>query len=105
MLKYYFALFLLSGLFIMSCAGSVPEASPQQVQWASARWPGTGVRELSESREMYIEKCSGCHSLKVPSKYTEEEWKPIYEKMGKKAKLSRDEYEKIWRYISTMSKK
>ncbi|MGE5429900.1 MAG: c-type cytochrome [Syntrophomonadaceae bacterium] len=105
MLKYYFALFLLLGLFIMSCSSSVPEPSLQQVQWASARWPGTDIRELSEGRDMYIEKCSGCHSLKIPSNYTEEEWTPVFKKMDKKAKLSEDEREKIWHYISAMSKR
>lgn len=105
MLKYYFALFLLLGLFIMSCASSVPEPTQQQVQWASDRWPGTAQKELSDGREMYIEKCSGCHSLKVPSKYTEEEWTPVFKKMSRKAKLTDAEYEKIWRYISTMAKR
>lgn len=105
MLKYYFALFLFLGLFIISCAGSVPEPSVQQIQWASARWPGIGAGELSEGREEYIEKCSGCHSLKVPSNYTEEEWMPIFKKMSRKAKLTDAENETIWRYISTMAKK
>ncbi|HEX2963199.1 MAG TPA: hypothetical protein VHO43_15480 [Ignavibacteriales bacterium] len=105
MLKYYFALFLLLGLFIASCASSLPEPSVQQVQWASARWPGIGAGELSESRQMYIEKCSGCHSLKVPSDYTEEEWEPVFKKMSRKAKLTDAENEKIWKYISTMAKR
>lgn len=105
MLKYYFALFLLLGLFIMSCASSIPEPSLQQVQWAYEEWPGTGQKELSESREMYIAKCSGCHSAKVPSNYTEEEWGPIFKKMSRKAKLTDAEYAKIWQYISTMAKR
>ncbi|MGE5352916.1 MAG: hypothetical protein ACM3S2_18085 [Ignavibacteriales bacterium] len=105
MLKYYFALFLLLGLFIMSCASSVPEPSAQQLQWASDKWPGVGVKDLSEGREMYIEKCSGCHSLKVPSDYSEEEWAPVFKKMSRKAKLTEAENEKIWRYISTLAKR
>lgn len=105
MLKYYFALFLLLGLFVISCSSSIPAPTQEQIQWASSKWPGTGAKELSEDRDLYIAKCSGCHSLKVPSDYTEEEWKPILNKMGKKAKLNESEYEMIRQYVSTLSKK
>lgn len=106
-MKYFYLGFILflSAILIVSCAGSIPEPAQEQVQWASAKWPGTGMKELSEGRELYISKCSGCHSLKGPSNYTMDEWKVFLGKMKNKAKLNDTEHEKIWYYLASMSKK
>lgn len=105
MLKYYVILCSLTALFVISCSGSIPEPTQDQVQWASIRWPGTDFKELSEGRELYISKCSGCHGLKDPSNYTEKEWEPLLRKMGKKAKLDDSQYEKIHHYVTALSKR
>ncbi|MDP4197692.1 MAG: cytochrome c [Bacteroidota bacterium] len=105
MMKFYLSICILNALFLVSCSGSLPEPTSEQVQWASNKWSGISISELSEGRNLYIDKCSGCHSLKDPSDYTEEEWGTVLKKMSRKAKLTDAEYEKISHYISTMSKR
>ncbi|MGE5680958.1 MAG: c-type cytochrome [Bacillota bacterium] len=105
MIKFYLSVCILSVLFLISCSGSLPEPTSEQIQWASNKWPGISTRELTEGRNIYIDKCSGCHGLKAPSDYTIEEWKPLLEKMKNKAKLNDAENEKVWYFIASMSKK
>ncbi|MGE5496669.1 MAG: hypothetical protein ACM3Q2_01250 [Syntrophothermus sp.] len=104
-MKYFYQGFIpvLLMILIASCAGTIPEPAQEQIQWASAKWPGTGKKELSEGRELYILKCSGCHSLRQPDSRSENEWRQIMPKMGKKAKLTDSEYEMILRYLSALS--
>ena len=88
-----------------SCSGSIHEPASGDIQRASQRWPEVNAGTLRQGRQLYIAKCSGCHSVKAPSRYSEAEWDSVMTPMGKKAKLGNEEYEKILHYVLTMSKK
>lgn len=105
MMKYYLMIFILNAFFFISCSGSLPEPTSEQIQWASVKWPGITIKELSEGRDLYINKCSGCHSLNNPADYTMEEWDKWLVKMKPKAKLNEAEYEKIRYFVMSASKK
>jgi len=92
-------------IVLFSCSGTVPEPTLEHGAWAAKKWPGTNVQSLSQGRELYIVKCSGCHSVKPPSLFSDAEWDTLLPPMKKQAKLKNEEYEKIFQYVITMSKK
>jgi hypothetical protein len=71
------------GLFLSACAGQVPHLTP--------RFEG--------GRSLFITKCSGCHTLRLPQAYSAERWPGILDKMQKLAKITDEEREEILRYI------
>lgn len=104
-MKLNFLFFIVIIFGMMSCSGALPEPSEEHSKWAAHRWSGATVQSLSEGRQLYVVKCSGCHSVKPPSLYSEAEWDTLLPPMKKEAKLKKDEYEKIFQYVITMSKK
>ena len=56
--------------------------------------------ELAEGKDLFVNNCAKCHSLKNPNNYTAEEWKPILDKMAKRAKISDAEKEKVYKYVT-----
>ena len=60
----------------------------------------TSYKELLEGREIYINKCGGCHSLIIPEKFNAEEWNKWVEDMEPKAKLSGEEKQLILKYLT-----
>ena len=99
-----FSIFILPGFVLLSCSGAIPQPTFMQVERASQRWPGTDSETLAHGRQLYVAKCSGCHSVKVPSVYSEFQWDTLMRTMGTSAKLTKDEYEHILHYVLTMSK-
>lgn len=56
--------------------------------------------ELAEGKDLFLNNCAKCHSLKNPNDYTPEKWKPILATMAKRAKISDAEREKIYNYVT-----
>jgi len=56
--------------------------------------------ELAEGKELFVNNCAKCHSLKNPNDYSPEEWKPILDKMAKRAHLSDAEKQKVYNYVT-----
>jgi len=98
-----FFIFMLPVIILLSCSGAIPQPTIKQADQASQRWPGTNSETLAQGRQLYISKCSGCHSVKVPSLYSEAQWDTLLRTMGTSAKLNKDEYDKILHYVLTMS--
>jgi hypothetical protein len=67
--------------------------------------PGSSVtaERLNSGRTIYLSenKCASCHNPKSVREYTAEEWeKNILPRMGKKAKLTPDEYDSVLAYVA-----
>ena len=93
-------LLIILGFFVLGgCAASLPPLTPNQIGWASQRWPGADASTLEADRQLYRAKCSHCHSAVAPEKKSIYEWPHWLDKMTPKAKLSADERERIWRYL------
>lgn len=91
---------LFSIVMLSGCGGTVPLPTAEHRSYAENRWQGKNVN-LDLGRDMYIEKCSGCHSLIPPSKFGEEKWMEEIKEMKVKAKLSDDEEFAILTYVLT----
>lgn len=89
-------------LLFLGCAGSIPEPGEKQAVHAEARWPGTGLADLQRGRGLYVERCSGCHSLHRPSEYRADQWPLILKDMAPKAKIDAAHSDSILRYLLAM---
>ncbi|MEO6884487.1 MAG: cytochrome c [Bacteroidia bacterium] len=61
--------------------------------------------DLQQGYHTYTAKCGECHKLKIPNKFTVDQWNDIFPKMAKKAKLSDQEYKETQRYVMIMQSK
>ncbi len=88
---------------LVSCVSSIPIISETDVTRAQMQWSGVTREQLCSDRELYILKCSGCHSLHIPNQYSTGKWNSILPVMNIKSKLSIAEGERIKRYLSLFS--
>lgn len=56
---------------------------------------------IAEGKSLYGMNCAKCHELFDANKFTAEEWKPIVLRMQKQAKISDEQREKIYAYLTT----
>ena len=61
---------------------------------------GLSDLQVSEANVLYIIKCARCHKFYDPAGYEENEWSSWMKKMGKKSKLTPDQYELLSRYLA-----
>ncbi len=94
---------IISSIFF-SCAGTIPSPTEIDVQRAKLRWPGTRIQDLNDGRTFYINRCSGCHSLHSPKRFTEQQWKKIFPEMKTRAHLKEDDSKLVYRYLLTLAK-
>ena len=88
--KYF--LIALFGLLIFSCSPKiVPNEELKKVELTP---------ELAEGKILFENNCAKCHKLYNPKSYSSEDWKFILVRMQKKAKISDEQREKIYHYIT-----
>lgn len=98
--------------FAYGCTAKKAVAPTQEVKEASAfRVISTvePVKEkiavtaetLAEGKSLYGMNCAKCHSLYDAKDFTAQEWMPIVMRMQKKAKISDEQREKIYAYLTT----
>ena len=63
--------------------------------------PKITAEVLAEGKSLYGMNCAKCHELYDAKSFTAEEWKPIVLSMQKKAKISDEQREKIYAYLTT----
>ena len=56
---------------------------------------------LVEGKSMYEVNCAKCHKLYDKSDYSASEWKPIVLRMQKNTRISDEQREKIYAYLTT----
>ncbi len=95
--------FIWFAILLAGCISSIPIVSEIDVSKAQVQWSGVTLEQLRSDRELYIIKCSGCHSLYKPDQYSDAEWNSILPKMNIKSKLNSVESEQIKRYLSLYS--
>lgn len=58
------------------------------------------IEKLGKGRALYVSKCSSCHTLYLPEKYTKAEWTKWVDRMAPKAKITDQEKELIQAYVT-----
>ena len=88
-----------------ACTSALPHATPGDVQWARQRWSDTGEQDLVGGRALYVETCSGCHDLHLPSELPAGRWQHTVELMQTEhgVRITPDDEQRIVKYLVTMS--
>ncbi len=84
---------------LLGCASALPMPELRHIQWARHEWPDADSISLLQGRDLYISKCSGCHSLYEPHSYSPSQWDSSLVVMSKKAKTNAEQTQSIRRYI------
>ncbi len=61
--------------------------------------------KLLAGRNLYVQKCSNCHNLFLPERFTDEKWNSKLDTMQVRAKINNNERELIYHYIISHPKK
>jgi cytochrome c2 len=89
--------FLGSILLLISCSS--------QLYIPIEATPTVSLENLKTGREIYVKKCSSCHQLHLPNQYTEKVWMHNLNEMQVRAKISDEEKQLIYQYITNAPKK
>ena len=84
---------------LFGCSAALPVLTDEHVRRVQTRWPTASLHTLETGRQKYIDRCGGCHSLHLPSEFTEEQWRKALDEMHSRARTSVEEQELILRYI------
>jgi mono/diheme cytochrome c family protein len=87
----------------VACAAALRQPTELDVRSATPHWPGTTLKDLQRGRSLYVRRCSGCHTLYLPSAYDAEVWPSLVESMSGKAALSREQQKDITRFVVTLA--
>ena len=94
-----------AALFVVSCgtqkAAPVAAAEPAPPTATETAKAVTLTPELAEGQNLYENNCAKCHKLYDSKDFTAEEWTPIVMRMQKKARISDEQREKIYAYLTT----
>jgi cytochrome c5 len=60
--------------------------------------------QFMEGKITYEANCARCHALKEPSNYTADEWTKWIDKMAPRAKISEEQKQQIFNYVSVNAK-
>jgi len=56
--------------------------------------------DLLRGRKLYVNHCSSCHNLHLPSEYGAEQWKKNVDEMQERSKISDNEKQLILQYLT-----
>lgn len=90
-------------LMLGGCAGGLPHPSAEVASRAARATPGVTLESLEAGRTLYVQHCSGCHNLVVPTDKTPEQWPVWVGKMAERANLTAEERVLIERYLVALS--
>ncbi|MBI3854361.1 MAG: hypothetical protein HY293_01585 [Planctomycetes bacterium] len=83
---------------LAGCAAYLPLPDPMMAGGDEAR-----LSDLRAGRQLYIDKCSGCHALKSVDRYDDATWtSEVHEMLAKKkVRLSDADRDQLLRYLTT----
>ncbi len=93
------AIVLLAAALAAACAAALRHSTPADVTLVAPQWPGTTVEDLERGRRLYVRRCSGCHTLILPSTHAADDWPVLVDAMAEKARLKPAEREDVVRFL------
>ncbi len=88
----------------LACSAALRHPTEQDAHAAGAQWPHTAVVDLERGRTVYVRRCSGCHTLYLPSAYAPEDWPALVEAMSGKARLTPEQQADVTRFVVTLAR-
>jgi mono/diheme cytochrome c family protein len=85
-------------LIAAGCAKMPPLATALDAERANV-----DLASLQNGREVYIQKCKGCHGLPMPTDYSPAEWPKKVGDMAERSKIDDAQRRAIEQYLVVMS--
>lgn len=96
---------VLVSVIIAACSAKSFAPTSGQLVVMQNKVPGITLENAEAGYKLFSDKCSGCHQLYRPNKYSITQWNRILPKMFPKAKVSSEEQQKLVRdYLYALSK-
>lgn len=100
-----FCLVIFISVIIIACSSKTFAPTNEQMNAMQQKVPDITLANAKAGYKLYSEKCSACHQLYRPGKYTIAQWNTILPKMFLKAKLSSDSQQKLIQdYLHALAK-
>src|SRR4051812_12500350 len=95
---------LACALMALACAGKfLPQPSEAQAEYATRSGTPSSLGSLQQGRQLFVQKCDGCHELPVVQDHSPEKWDKIMNKMRTEARLTDREDYLIRTYVVSSS--
>lgn len=90
-------------LFLIACSASLKPPGVFELEQAKIKYPAMDSLTLHMGYQNYVLKCSSCHSLYAPQKFSYDHWSEVYGEMAEEAKLDTVEYSSIRYYLLSLA--
>jgi hypothetical protein len=92
MKKYVILVFMTFACYALGCSSALYKPVSNDAEILKSLWQG---------RSLYVERCSGCHNLHLPEQYTKEVWQKNLNEMQERSKITNDEKQLIFVYLTS----
>jgi hypothetical protein len=96
---------VLVALAAMGCTAALPQPTALDAERIADRYPHATVADLERGRSLYSKRCSSCHELFEPARYTGPGWQKELVEMRDRAGLKGDEERLILQYLSAVGER
>ncbi len=100
MRNFKLVILLLSSVVLLCSATNAKYDKKLYKPIASDATPKASFNDLRLGRELLINRCTRCHGVVSADRYSVSDWGIIVNKMVPKAKLSNDEAQLIYKYVT-----
>jgi mono/diheme cytochrome c family protein len=87
------------------CAAALPAPNALDAQRIASRYPHATVADLELGRSLYAKRCSSCHQLFEPARFSGSRWQEELGQMRDRAGLKGDEERLILQYLSAVGER
>lgn len=89
---------------LIGCAGrSIPEPTAKHVEFAEKGGYPSTLPSLRNGRKLYVNRCSGCHTLHGPAQFSSRDWPQIVLDMQSNAEINEDQARDVTRYLVALA--
>ncbi len=94
-----------AALAAAGCAAALPAPNALDAQRIADRYPHASVADLELGRALYSKRCSMCHELFEPARFSGSRWQVEVGQMRDRAGLKGDEERLILQYLSAVGER
>jgi cytochrome c5 len=86
-------------ILLSACGAALPRVTPAFTVQAQQHDATVTEARLQSGRDLYVSRCSSCHSLVDPTAYSEAEWPSWIHRMAGKAHIAPSQEALIFTYL------
>jgi len=86
-------------IFFVALVGGITVGCRPQLYMPSSTDPAM-QNDLLRGRKLYVNHCSSCHNLHLPTDYGVQQWKKNVDEMQERSKINNNEKQLILQYLT-----